>query len=214
MVLPPLLSRSQVLTSLFWCQMGGISIVKVILQWCKVWVQAFSGILEQVLVQVELSTGLEPKCHILNSSWIHKVLPSHSRVISAWSLSHPQVLPSTLKYSRVSRVKPKLVHLPPYTWIICIPPSLAPSLLQDFGIPALYYSLYTLYTLNWHTSDFPSFQVHIPFRLLYILVPLLTPFGSSDLRFLQGSVTPTWHSRSSGTLPQNLVPLVFPWFSL
>ena len=153
-------------------------------------------------------------CHILNSTWIHKVLPSHSWVISVWSLSYPRVLPSTLKYSRVSRVKPKPVHLPPYTQVICIPPSLAPSLLRDFGIPALYYSLYPLYTWNWHMFEFPSFQVHIPFHLLYILVPLLTPFGSSNLRFLQGSVTTTRHSRSSGTLPWNLVSLVFLWFSL
>ena len=153
-------------------------------------------------------------CHIPNSTWIPKVLPSHSRVISVWSLSNPRVLSSTLKYSRVSWVKPKPVHLPPYTRIICIPLSLAPSLLRDFGIPALYYSLYTLYTQNWHTSEFLSFRVHIPFRPLYILVPLLTPFGPLDLRFLRGSVPATRHSRSSGTLPRNLVPLVFPWFSL
>ena len=91
---------------------------------------------------------MEAFCHIPNSTWIPKVLPSRSWVISVWSPSYPRVLPSTLKYSRVSQVKPEPVHLPPYTWIICIPPSLAPSLLQDFGIPALYYSLYTLYTWN------------------------------------------------------------------
>ena len=154
------------------------------------------------------------QCHIPNSTWIPKVFPSHSQVISIWSLSYSRVLPSTLKYFRVSRVKPELVHLPPYTRIICIPPSLAPSLLRDFGIPALYYSLYPLYTRNWHTSEFLSFQVHIPFRLLCILVPLLTPFRSSDLRFLWGSVTTTQHIHSSGTLPRNLVPLAFPQFSL
>ena len=139
-------------------------------------------------------------CHIPNSTWIPKVLLSHSWVISVWSPSYPQVLPSTLKYSRVSRVKPEPVHLPPYTRIICISPSLALSLLRDFGIPALYYSLYTLYTRNWHTSEFLSFRVHIPFRPLYILVPLLTPFGPLDLRALRGSVPATRHSHSSGTL--------------
>ena len=138
----------------------------------------------------------------LNPQGTPESFPSHFHMI-------PESSPSTLKYSWVSRVKPELVHLPPYTWIICIPLSLAPtrSLLRDFGIPALYHSHYILYTQNWHTSEFPSFQVHIPFHLLYILVPLLTPFGSSDHRFLRGSVTTTRHSHSSRTLPQNLVPL-------
>ena len=153
-------------------------------------------------------------CYIPNSTWIPKVFPSHSRVISVSSLSHPWVLPSTLKYSQLSWVKPEPVHLPSYTRILCIPPSLAPSLLRDFGILALYYSLYTLYTRNWHTSEFLSFWVHIPFHPLCILVPLWTHFGSSDLRFLWGSVTATQHSHSSGTLPQNLVPLAFLQFSL
>ena len=60
----------------------------------------------------------------------------------------PESFPSTSEYSWVFQVKPELVHLPSYTQTLCIHLSLAPSLLRDFGIPALYYSLYTLYTQN------------------------------------------------------------------
>ena len=63
-------------------------------------------------------------------------------------------------------------------------------------------------------SEFLSFRVHIPFHLLCILVPILTLFISLDIRFLQGSVSSTQHICSSRTLPQNLVLLVFPQFSL
>ena len=115
-------------------------------------------------------------CHIPNSTWIPKVLPSHS-----------QVLLSTLKYSWVSWVKPEPVHLPPYIQVLCIHPSLALSLLRDSRIPALYYFLYTLYTQNWHTvclsfraSEYISHFVFPAFLYLYWSLSDLRILGSSE----------------------------------